>query len=218
MTALTALTGDCPTASAVPLPPGRPRFVGPSGDGRLPVRPIDPLALPEIGPGQLWLIELAVENSAPPKLAHHALASANVVIYDRVLAAMVAALLPRGGYAEPAPEDPQGPGAERCVHFVRDGWSVVRLLRAPATLEMRAERVRDVVQHLGAAKAPGNLPVSVLAASDDGACEKTDARLRDLAASIAAHRLDKRLTIVIGAIGSSAGPRLYAVAANGLAG
>jgi hypothetical protein len=79
-----------------------------------------------IRPGQLWLIEVS-SAADPPASVRQALAEANVVIYDRALGPLVAGLLPLGGYAEPAAEGQLDAAAERCAHFARDGWSVVRL-------------------------------------------------------------------------------------------
>jgi hypothetical protein len=88
--------------------------------------------LPDVVPGQLWLIEL--DAACPmPVAAHQVLDRANVVIYDRILGDMVAQGLPLGGYAEPALG--AEPAAARSVRFARDGWSVARLL--PAGLSPR---------------------------------------------------------------------------------
>jgi hypothetical protein len=93
-------------------------------------RPVPaPAILPEIGPGQLWLIELSATQGEPSAL-RRAIERANVVIYDRVFADAVARALPLGGYAEPAAsaDETGDPAAARAVRFACDGWSVVRLL------------------------------------------------------------------------------------------
>lgn len=83
-------------------------------------------------PGQLWRVEAPIGAAASAPL-RRVLAAANVVVYDRVLAPLVAAALPPGGYAEPAAagDGATDPASERCTRFARDGWSVVRLVAAP---------------------------------------------------------------------------------------
>jgi hypothetical protein len=187
----------------------------PRGHRRLAALP----ALPDIAPGQLWLVELPTASGAPSTPASHAVDGANVVIYDRALAEWLAASLPLGTYAEPAPAA-TGLGdaaASRCVRFARDGWSVARLLPARLPQRERARRVRDVVDELVAAKVSGALPVSVLA-EIGGVAERTDTRLDRLTDTVATYGRDARLTIVIGAFAAGAAARLHAVAANGLAG
>lgn len=176
-----------------------------------------PLAppLPDVAPGQLWLVQLAPE--APlPAAAQHVLGAANVVIYDRALTAAVAAALPVGGYAEPA--SGAEPAAARSARFAQDGWSVARLLPARLAPRERTRRVQDLVDELAAAKVPGRLSVQVFAATADGIEEHLSARFDDLAAIVASFPRDTRLTIVIDAFGGGAAARLHAVAANGLAG
>jgi hypothetical protein len=98
-------------------------------DGWHAATPVGSSDLPVMRPGQLWLVELPAAAPEFAPLEHRALRNANVVIYDRALAPTVAHFLPLGGYAEPvASSDGQrGAGAERCVRFARDGWSVARL-------------------------------------------------------------------------------------------
>ena len=50
----------------------------------------------------LWLFEVSPIEGHLSSLVHQAITTANVVIYDRALASIVAAHLPLGGYAEPA--------------------------------------------------------------------------------------------------------------------
>jgi hypothetical protein len=190
----------------------RSRHVADLAQHRRP-RPALP-ALPDVVPGQLWLIEL--NGAGPvPATAHHVLDHANVVIYDRPLADTVAAELPLGGYAEPALG--AEPAAARSVRFARDGWSVARLLPAGLAPRERTRRVQDIVDELVASGAAGRLPVSILAADADGIEERVEARFDELAAIVASYPRDTRLTIVIDAAGGSA-VRMHAVAANGLAG
>src|SRR5262249_7460422 len=59
--------------------------------------------LPDIQPGKVWVVEQTSTELRLSSLAHRAISAANVVIYDRALDPIVAANLPLGGYAEPAP-------------------------------------------------------------------------------------------------------------------
>jgi hypothetical protein len=178
--------------------------------------------LPDVAPGQLWLVEASAVDGAPSAPARHAVDGANVVIYDRALAPLLADMLPFGSYAEPAPVG-EGAGdgsgdaaAARCVRFARDGWSVARLLPSRLPRRERAARVRAFVDELAAAKAPGGLRVTVLAEAADGICERADASLDGLGDIVSTYPRDSRLTIVIEAFGDRVA--VYAVAANGLAG
>lgn len=169
--------------------------------------------LPEIGAGQLWLIEAPVAKGAPSAPLRHALDGANVVIYDRALAVRLAPSFPLGTYAEPAADGAAG----RCVRFARDGWSVVRLMPPRLPQRERVRRVRDFVDELAAAKVPGALPVTVLAEAAYGIREATETRLDQLADTVATFARDTRLAIVVVAFAGGAA-RPQAVAANGLAG
>lgn len=92
----------------------------------------EPSPQPTVLPGQIWLIEQEAASSLTA-LARSALAGANVVLYDRALAAPVADALPLGSYAEPLPGD-RGATNEtigpRALRFAADGWSVVQLVEA----------------------------------------------------------------------------------------
>jgi hypothetical protein len=182
-------------------------------------RPRDPALrpiLPAVAPGQLWLVEMSA-GMGPSPAAHHALDGANVAIYDRALADVVALALPLGSYAESAPARSDA-AAARSVHFARDGWSVVRLLPARLTARERTRRVQDIVDELAAAKVAGSLPVTIITTSADGIQERIEARFDDLASIVASHPRDTLLAIVIDAFAGAGAARLHAVAANGLAG
>src|ERR1700694_3055148 len=110
--------------------------------------------LPTLGPSQLWVIEQA-QATALSELDRDALTSANVVIYDRSLARVVADVLPLGGYAEPLSFSCQALWralSPRALQFAADGWSVVQLVEATPCW-------RERLQH-----APSELP----RASDGG--------------------------------------------------
>lgn len=82
-------------------------------------------------PGQVWLIEHD-PDSALPALDRDALAQANVVLYDRALAPLVAEMLPLGSYAEPLPFGDATP-SPRALDLAAEGWSVVQLVAARAS-------------------------------------------------------------------------------------
>lgn len=173
------------------------------------------LALPDIAPGQLWLIELD-GSGLIPTAARRVLDQANVVIYDRALADTVAQALPLGGYAEPALRSE--PAAARGVRFAREGWSVLRLLPTGLAPRERTRRVQDIVDELAASGMAGRSPVAILAEAANGIEERLDVRFDDLAAVVASYPRDARLTIVADASAGGAAVGLHAVAANGLAG
>jgi hypothetical protein len=178
------------------------------------------LPFPDVAPGQLWLLEVAAETSETPALVSRAIATANVIIYDRVLADVVARLLPMGGYAEPVPasDGVDDAAAQRCVRFARDGWSVARLMAGPLTRRERTRRVRDFAAELAAAKVPGGRCVTVLAETPDGVCEEWQVRLDDLDDIAGTYPRDARLTIAVDPFGGGSAAGLHAVAVNGLAG
>src|SRR5437868_10222513 len=88
--------------------------------------------LPSVDPGQIWLIEHD-PVTALGAFDRAVLTHANVVLYDRTLAPLVAQVLPIGAYAEPlsAATIAAGPTvAPRALDFAAEGWSVVQLVAA----------------------------------------------------------------------------------------
>jgi hypothetical protein len=167
-------------------------------------------------------LELPASASADPDI-RRILDRANVVIYDRDLAEAVAAILPLGTYAEPAaPAGEFGdPTALRAARFAADGWSVVRLVAARASQRDRVGRIRRLADALAATPAQTDLAATVYAEAGDGVCEPTETRLSRLDLVVVTYPRDARLTIVIQPSAdavATAGPRLRAVAGNGLAG
>lgn len=187
--------------------------------GRAPAQPVPPL-LPDITPGQLWLVEAPTAKGAPSASVRHALDGANVVIYDRALAGRLATWLPLGAYAEPADEreDAGDVAAARCIRFARDGWSVARLMPPRLPQRQRVQRVRAFCAALAVAKVPGGVPVRVLAEAAYGIREETRVRLDHLADTVATYDRETRLAIVIEAFAGAATTGLQVVAGNGLAG
>jgi hypothetical protein len=177
--------------------------------------------LPIVQPGQLWLVEISAINPELAPLEYRALTTANVVIYDRTLASTVSEFLPLGGYAELA-----GPGgeamAERCIRFIRDGWSVARLvLPRGLSSRQRTDEVCRLADQLIALKGAADLPVSVFANVGSGTYQSRHAQISQLrAATIPSRRCGQSatLTIVFEAIEAVAGSRFSVASANGLAG
>jgi hypothetical protein len=83
---------------------------------------------PTIEPGQIWVVEC--EAASLSTFHAELLTRANVVLYERVLLAAVAEVLPIGVYAEPLPATAAtGPAiARRALEFAADGWSVLQLV------------------------------------------------------------------------------------------
>lgn len=111
-------------------------------------------AVPAVRPGEIWFIEQAADAGLAP-LDHNAIASANVVLYDRALEALVADILPLGTYAEPLPANGQGAApviSSRALRFAEDGWSVVQLVEARPG---RRERVQSADTALGTPRRNG---------------------------------------------------------------
>jgi hypothetical protein len=177
--------------------------------------------IPDVEPGQLWFVELPA-GAELSLLERRALTSANVVIYDRTLADAVAAFLPLGAYAEPAvPTDPlPDQSLDRCLRFVLDGWSVVRLIDSTELpRHRRVEQIRRLSERLVAAQSPSDQPILMLVATeDDSTLWKTDVRLGALGAAIADCSFDDRLALVFAAVGARSAPSFSIASANGLAG
>lgn len=184
---------------------------------------LDRLKLPLVRPGQLWLVELPATAPEVAPLEHRALSNANVVIYDRALAPTVARFLPLGGYAEPvASSDGQsGAGSERCVRFVRDGWSVARLLhRGFRSGRERLDKIRQLSHSLLTSEMPGDLPVQIFVSAAPGRYERNETRLHRLDTTIDGYALlrSSTFTIVLDVTDTGGAPRFSVASANGLAG
>lgn len=174
-------------------------------------------ALPAVEPGQLWLVEICPDRGLSTT-ERHLLGSANVILYDRALSAEVAAILPLGGYAEPAPpaaELPDPALIDRCVRFALDGWSVVRLIDASQSRPSRESRLRAVADRLRASGAGGQLPVRIFADAGSRAFVEEPVRLATLDPDVVGAR-NERLIVMFDAVAPGAPP--YPIAANGLAG
>ena len=175
-------------------------------------------SLPAVEPGQLWLVEICPDRGLSTA-ERHLLGSANVILYDRALSAEVAAILPLGGYAEPAPSPAELPDAkliERCVRFALDGWSVVRLIDVSQTRPSREAHLRAIADRMRASGAGGQVPVLIFADAGSRAFVADQTRLAAMDPDTLGAR-NQRLIVVFDAGALGRAPA-YPIAANGLAG
>ena len=177
-------------------------------------------ALPRIQPGQLWVVEQSSTDPDLSPLGHHAITSANVVIYDRSLYPIVAANLPLGGYAEPAslPDGVPDRTFDRCIQFARDGWSVVRFVDHGQPHDARSRRIGRLVDRLIDAGCPSSQSVSLFVNANGSLPRQTETELDTLGIAIDAATSEDCLAIAFTAVGAGAAPHLHAISSNGLAG
>jgi siroheme synthase len=172
---------------------------------------------PAVRPGQIWLIEQPSATALFP-LDRDALISANVVIYDRALAPLVARFLPIGTYAEPLSLDAQAAGlaiSPRALQFAAEGWSVVQLVEARPG---RCRRLHDAVGALMPLSGGDDLPLLVIAKTAADRHRRWDGCLRNGSDLIDEFADDDPLTLVFGPLVIRYSAPAYAFAANGLAG
>jgi hypothetical protein len=176
--------------------------------------------LPHIAPGQLWLVEISPEDWDLPAFEQRVFVAANVVIYDQVLGPLVATALPLGNYAEPATassHESDKAAVRRCLRFVLDGWSVIRLVKGDLAAPARVDRLLRITEGLLAGGVSPDLPVGLSIAVGNAAREEAETCLGGLDAVFDACSCEGRLTAVF-SIGSLGALPLHAAATNGLAG
>jgi hypothetical protein len=173
-------------------------------------------ALPGIQPGELWVVEHSSTDPHLPPFGRHAV-TANVVIYDRALYPILAANLPRGGYAEPAPWPVEAIDrtVDRCIQFARDGWSVVWFADRGT---LRDERISRVIERMISAGCPASLSVTLFANAKGSISQQTETELGRLGIVIDATTPEVSLAITFAAVGTGATAHLHAISSNGLAG
>jgi hypothetical protein len=183
-------------------------------------RAAEPPALPGIHSGQLWVVEQSSTDPHPWPLGHHAITSANVVIYDRSLYPIVAANLPLGGYAEPAsfPDGVPDRVFDRSIQFARDGWSVVWFVDHGQPHDARRERIGRLVDQLIGAGCQPSHSVSLFVSANGSPLQQTETELDTLGIAIDATTSEDRLAIAFVAVDAGAAPHLHAISSNGLAG
>lgn len=172
---------------------------------------------PTVQPGEIWLIEQRSAAAICP-LDRGALAGANVVLYDRALAPLVARFLPIGSYAEPLSRNAQAAGSAispRALEFAAGGWSVVQLVEARPG---RRERMQEAAEALTPIGGAGDLPVLLVAKTALGRVRRRDGCLRDLADLIDECGGDDLLTLIFGPLAVRYPAQTHAFTANGLAG
>jgi len=173
--------------------------------------------LPSIDPGQIWLIEHK-PDTALDALDRAVLIHANVVLYDRALAPLVARILPIGAYAEPlpAPMLAAGPAVSpRALDFAAEGWSVAQLVAAGPAWRARLPIAPPALLR---AHHTGALPVQVIAKGAAGGHREWEASLDDIAALLRESDDDGLLTLVFGPVVLRHPAHAHAFTANGLAG
>jgi hypothetical protein len=177
-------------------------------------------AAPVVGPGRLYLIECCGGGLGLTAAEQAALVGANIIIYERSLAALVAAVLPLGAYAEPAqaagPEQ-AGPVFERSLKFALDGWSVVQLIERRPPAE-RTRWVEDAAEQLANAGISSETLVLMLVDAACGGPVRIETRLRLVRGVIDDGGLAGGVMMVLGPIVPGPAPQIYAFGANGLAG
>jgi hypothetical protein len=106
--------------------------------------------------GSIWRIEQPAE-SGPSSVTTGAIAGADVVLYDRALAPIVAALLPASAYAEPlsAEAEARAPAASmRALQLASDGWRVVQLVLPNRSPPLRDEAAPEAAGKIDACEPP----------------------------------------------------------------
>lgn len=190
----------------------------PLGESARWPRLIGSSALLAVRPGQLWFTVLPLSEHDPSPLVYRAVTTVNVIIYDRLLAPTVSRLLPLGGYAEPSAAGVfDHPPAERSLGFLRDGWSVARLVHPAQDWQSEIRRLSAAAL---SSKAPADLPVALFADRGGDVYENSASRLEDIDELIDGQPGESvsGLTFVFEAIAADATPRPAAASTNGLAG
>jgi siroheme synthase len=176
-----------------------------------------PLPLTSVDPSQIWLIEHD-PSAALCALDRAVLTRANVVLYDRALAALVAQALPIGAYAEPLPATSAAAGpaiAPRALDFAGEGWSVVQLVAAGPAWRARLPILPPALLR---AHRSGALPVRVIVKTAGDRHHEWDASLDEFAELVRETGNDEPLTLVFGPFASRHPAQPHAFTANGLAG
>jgi hypothetical protein len=172
----------------------------------------EPAELPAVSEGQLWVIEISPIDELSTQ-ARAVMTDGNVIIYDRSLEAIVAGVLPLGGYAEPVSS---AQTVRRCVRLARDGWSVIRLVDRQTPAVRRITHLRELGQCWQRAMMTCKPGVFLLAGTGQNGRRITAASEIDRELAAAIDQGD--LTVVFSAIGPAVVSTLACTLANGLAG
>src|SRR5262249_8121627 len=145
-----------------------------------------------------------------------ALGSTDIVIYDRSLAALVARVLPVGGYAEPLHRECSARSAisPRALRFAAEGWRVAQLFEAGRGDGQGLHDAAEALIQLNA----DDLPLLAIAkrAVDGHRC--CDGRLHNLPDLIDKFAAGDPLTLIFGPLVVGHPASTHAFAGNGLAG
>jgi len=166
-------------------------------------------------PGEFWLIEQPAGEKLC-SLDRAALSSADIVIYDRRLGALVAQVLPIGRYAEPLfhADEAQPAVSPRALRFAAEGWRVVQLLEARRGSNQRLFNAMEALIQLQG----DDLPLLAIAKRGVDGQQLHDGSLRDLLELIDKFAADDPLTLILGPLVAGCVAPPYAFAGNGLAG
>jgi len=170
-----------------------------------------------VRPGEIWLIEKLPETDFAP-LDHGAFNTANVVLYDRALAALVAENLPLGTYAEPLSPVPQNAEAvisPRAQHFAEEGWSVVQIVAAQSGWR---ERVYNSVERLNALRKSGEAQIRIVPKAPTPGQPHSAVCLRSLSALVDGFSKSDTLILIFGPLTDRGPASSQTFTANGLAG
>jgi siroheme synthase len=168
-----------------------------------------------VQPGEYWLIEQALRKG-PSSLDLGALSSADIVIYDRPLAALVAQVLPIGRYAEPLFDngEPQPAVSRRALRFATEGWRVAQLIEARQGSNQRLHNTVEALTQLRV----DDLPLLAIAKRTVDGQQLRDGRLHDLPELIDEFAPDDPLTLILGPLVAGCAAPPHTFAGNGLAG
>jgi hypothetical protein len=165
--------------------------------------------------GEICFIEQ--RETSLSALAYAAIAEADIVLYDRALAPVVASALSAAGrYAEPVAETDgdDGPAIPpRALRLAADGWRVVHLLQGRPGWR---RRLRGAAEGSALAGGKGDLPVRLVAAdAGDPPRTATPLDLRQLDDAAAGN---EKLTVILGPLATTGAAAACTFTANGLAG
>ena len=165
-------------------------------------------------PGEIWFIEQALGSPLGAR-DRGALTSANVVLYERALAPLVASVLPIGAYAEALPANADAALSPRAVNFAGEGWSVAQLVGKRSGSEGRMPGISTALTSLARL---GDLPVLITAKNAAGRSRVWDACLQTAPDILRDLSDDTLVTLVVGPLPLRYAAPTHALAANGLAG
>jgi hypothetical protein len=168
-----------------------------------------------VQPGEYWLIEQPLGKGLS-SLDRSALSSADIVIYDPSLAALVAQALPIGRYAEPLFDngEPQAAVSPRALRFAKEGWRVAQLLDARRG---NNQRLRDAVEALIQLQAD-DLPLLAIAKRTVDGQQLRGGCLHSLPELIDKFAAGDPLTLILGPLVAGIAAPSHVFAGNGLAG